>query len=94
MAHTSLVADLERALQLVEQVDEHELGFLPDPDVSDDVREITGITAYPTDSHRHNVKARLDAVLRAGDALQPRGASVYVSRLIAACGRLAPRGDD
>ncbi len=94
MAQSSLVADLERALHLVEQVNENDLAFTPDPDVSDDVREITGIGAYPTNSHRDNVKARLDAVLRAGNALQPRGASEYVSKLIVACARLAPRSDD
>ncbi len=94
MAHSSLVADLERALQLLEQVDESELAFPPDPTVSEDVRELTGVTSYPTESHRKNLKARIAAVLQAGDALQPRGASTYVSKLIVTCARLAPPSDD
>ena len=94
MANTRLLADLGRALELLEQVDESELDFPPDPTVSDDVRELTGLSEYPTGSHRENVHARIEAVFKAGKKLEPRGASEYVSNLIVACVKLAPPSDD
>ena len=94
MARSSLLADLERALDLVKQVDESRLDFDPDPNVSTDVREHTGVEAYPTDSHQANMQARIKAVLGAGDRLDPRDPSDYVSRLIVDCVRLAPPSDD
>ena len=94
MAATPLLADLGRALDLLMQVDESTLDFDPDPTVSADVRELTGIETYPVDSHRVNLRARIDAVMQAGDRLEPRDPSEYVSRLIVACVRLAPPSDD
>lgn len=94
MANTRLLADLDRALQLVEQVDESKLEFPPDPHVSPDVQQLTGLTEYPVESHRANVQARIAAVIQAGDRLEPRGPSEYVSKLIVACARLAPPSDD
>ena len=38
--------------------------------------------------------ARIEAVVKAGDKLGPRGPSDYVSKLIVACVRLAPPNDD
>ena len=89
-----LLADLERALELLQQVDEGRLDFAPDGAVSPDVRELTGLETYPVDSHAANLRARIDAVVRAGDGLEPRGPSDYVSKLIVACVRLAPPSDD
>ena len=94
MIHTSLLADLERALDLLKQVDESKLDFTPDANVSADIRELTGLETYPTDSHLANLKARIEAVIKAGDKLEPRGPSEYVSKLIVACVRLAPPSDD
>ena len=94
MVQTSLIADLERALDLLMQVDESQLDFAPDPNVSADIRELTGIETYPVDSHQANLRARIDAVVRAGDRLDPREPSEYVSNLIVACVRLAPPSDD
>jgi len=94
MANTHLLADLERALDLLEQVDESRLDFAPDPEVSPDVHELTGVSRYPSDSHVENVKARIATVMRAGDALKPRGPSSYISKLIVACARLAPPNED
>ena len=94
MKQTPLVADLGRAVELLRQVDESQLDFAPDPNVSADVRELTGIETYPVDSHLVNVKSRIDAVLQAGDRLEPREPSAYVSHLIVACVRLAPPSDD
>jgi len=94
MERNSLVADLGRALELLKQVDEGSLDYAPDPKVSADVRELTGLEAYPVDSHQANLRARIDAVTRAGDKLNPREPSEYVSRLIVDCVRLAPPSDD
>ena len=91
---TALLADLERASSLLQQVHEDELEFDPDPNVSPDVRELTDISSYPTDSHRANLQARIDAVAEAGDELASRTPSDYVSKLIVACVRLAPSSDD
>ncbi len=89
-----LLADLERALDLLSQVDESELDFPPDSSVSLDIQQLTGLDVYPTQSHRENLRARIAAVLSAGDELEPRGPSDYVSKLIVACVRLAPPSDD
>lgn len=94
MPASPLVADLERALELLGQVDESQIDFPPNPEVSDDVRSATGVEAYPTDSHRANVRARLEAVLKAGDKLPARNPSDYVSKIIVACVRAAPSSDD
>ncbi len=94
MVKNSLLADLGRALDLLNQVDESGLDFAPDGVTSDDIREITGIESYPVDSHKANLQARIDAVVKAGDKLKPRAASDYVSRLIPACVTLAPPSDD
>ena len=94
MENNRLLADLNRALDLVDQIDESRLYFPPDPAVSADVQQLTGIESYPTDSHRANVKARISAVRQAGDQLEPRDASGYISKLIVACVRLAPPSDD
>ena len=94
MASPSLLADLERAYELLKPLDESRLGFDPDPNVSADIRELTGVERYPTDSHLANLRARIEAVVEAGDRLQTRAPSDYVSRLIVACVRLAPSGDD
>jgi len=94
VASTPLLADLERALDLLKQVDESRLDFAPDPNVSPDIRELTGIEKYPVDSHLANLRARIKAVVKAGDKLDPREPSDYVSQLIVACVRLAPPSDD
>ena len=94
MAKSSLLLDLGRALELLKQVDESSLDFAPDPNVSDDIRELTGVATYPVDSHQANLRARIDAVVEAGDRLDPREPSDYVSNLIVACARLAPPNDD
>ncbi len=91
---TPLLADLERASSLLQQVEEDRLDFGPDPDVSSDIRELTGVSSYPTDSHRANLQARIEAVVRAGDELASRDPSEYVSKLIVACMKLAPPIDD
>ncbi len=94
MEPTPLLADLGRALDLLKQVDESRLDFAPDPNVSPDIRELTGLETYPADSHLANLQARIDAVVKAGNELKPRGPSDYVSTLIIACVRLAPPSDD
>jgi hypothetical protein len=91
---TPLLADLGRALDLLNQVDESKLDFDPDRNVSADIRELTGLEAYPVDSHQANLRARIEAVVKAGDKLEPRDPSDYVSKLIVACVRLAPPSDD
>jgi hypothetical protein len=88
------LADLERALDLLKQIDESKLDFAPDPNVSADIRELTGLQAYPVDSHLANLRARIKAVVKAGEKLGPRDPSDYVSKLIVACVRLAPPSDD
>jgi hypothetical protein len=94
VASTPLLADLERALELLKQVDESRLDFAPDPNVSPDIRELTGVETYPLDSHLANLRARIEAVVKAGNELDPRDPSDYVSKLIVACVRLAPPSDD
>ena len=94
MTHTPLLADLERAFDLLNQVDESRLDFAPDRNVSPDIRELTGLETYPEDSHLANLQARIEAVVKAGDKLEPRDPSDYVSKLIVACVRLAPPSDD
>ncbi len=94
MTRNPLLADLERAFDLLRQVDESRLDFTPDGTVSPDVRELTGVATYPVDSHAANLRARIDAVVRAGGGLEPREPSDYVSKLIVACVRLAPPSDD
>lgn len=93
MAKSVLLADLGRALQLLEQVDESELEFAPDPTVSPDIHTLTGMEEYPAATHRENLQARFDAVAKAGDKLESRDVSSYVSKLIIACARLAPPSD-
>ena len=94
MMRTPLLTDLERALSLLQQVEEDRLDFDPDPEVSSDIRELTGVSSYPTDSHRANLQARIEAVAKAGDELASREPSEYVSRLITTCMKLAPPIDD
>ncbi len=94
MTNSLLLADLKRALDLLSQVDESRLDFAPEPTVSVDVRELTGLDSYPVDSHKANLQARIDAVVKAGDKLPPRDPSDYVSKLIVACARLAPSSED
>ncbi|MCP4471441.1 MAG: hypothetical protein GY815_12305 [Gammaproteobacteria bacterium] len=94
MTHTPLLADLERAFDLLNQVDESKLDFTPDGNVSPDIRELTGLETYPVDSHLANLRARIEAVIKVGDKLEPRDPSDYVSKLIVACVRLAPPSDD
>lgn len=94
MPHSPLLADLERALELVSRLDESQLDFAPDGEVSADIREITGLASYPVSSHKENVQARINAVLQARDKLKPRVASNYVSKLIPACAKLGPASDD
>lgn len=94
MSNTALLADLDRALELLSQVDESELDFPPDGETSPDISELTGIESYPVNSHRENLQARIAAVVKAGDKLKPRAASNYVSKIIPACVKLAPPIDD
>ena len=94
MTRNPLLADLERALELLQQVDEDKLDFAPDGTVSPDIRELTDLDTYPVESHMANLRARIDAVARAGERLKPREPSDYVSKLIVACVRLAPPSDD
>jgi hypothetical protein len=94
VVRTSLVIDLGRALDLLKQVDESKLEFDPDANVSADIRELTGLQTYPVDSHQANLRARIEAVVQAGDKLGLRDPSDYVSKLIVACVRLAPPSDD
>ena len=61
MKPTPLLADLQRALDLLSQADGGRLDFSPDPNVSPDVRALTGIESYPVESHRANLRAREDA---------------------------------
>jgi len=60
--------------------------FSPDGNVSADIRELTNLEAYPVDSHRANLKARIEAVVKAGDKLDSRDPSE--------CMRLGPPTDD
>ncbi len=94
MVRAHLLADLERALDLLNQVDERKLNFPPDPNVSPDIRQLTGLEKYPADTHLANLQARIAAVVKAGNKLEPRDPSEYVSKLIIACVRLAPPSDD
>ena len=94
MVRTSLLVDLERAEDLLIQVDESKLEFDPDANVSADIRELTGLQTYPVESHQANLRARIEAVVQAGDKLESRDPSDYVSKLIVACVRLAPPSDD
>ena len=94
MSRTALLADLGRAFELLSRMDESRLDFAPDGEVSADIRELTGIERYPVDSHKENLQARIDAVVKAGDKLKPRAASEYVSKLIPACVKLGPPSDD
>jgi len=94
MTISRLQADLERALDLLRQVDESQLDFPPDSNVSPDIHQLTGLDEYPAETHLANLQARIAAVLKAGDKLEPRGPSDYVSKLIVACVRLAPPSDD
>ena len=94
MEPTPLLADLGRAFDLLKQIDENRLDFVPDPNVSADILELTGLETYPVDSHLSNLQARIDAVVKAGDKLESRAPSDYVSKLIVACVRLAPPSDD
>ena len=93
MTPTPLLQDLGRALELLAQVDESQLDFKPDATVSADIRSLTGLDAYPVESHRANLQARIDTVASLGDRLDPRAPSDYVSRLILACIKLAPPSD-
>ena len=94
MVKTSLLADLGRALDLLNEVNERNLDFSPDGETSADIHKLTGIENYPIGSHRENVQARIDAVKKAGDKLKPRASSDYISKLIPACVKLAPPSDD
>ena len=94
MEPTPLLTDLGRAFDLLKQIDENRLDFVPDPNVSPDILELTGLKTYPVDSHLSNLQARIDAVVKAGDKLESRVPSDYVSKLIVACVRLAPPSDD
>ncbi len=94
MTNKQLLADLDRALTLLNQVDERNLDFDPDGTVSPDIRELTGLETYPIDSHLANLQARIAAVEKAGNELEAREPSDYVSKLIVACVRLAPPSDD
>ena len=94
MTRTPLLVDLERAFDLLSQVDESRLDFVPDENVSSDIRELTGLETYPVESHLLNLRARIEAVVQAGDKLEPRDPSDYVSKLIVACVRIAPPSDD
>jgi len=94
VALTPLLADLGRAFDLLKQLDEGRLDFAPDPHVSPDILELTGLETYPVDSHKANLQARIEAVVKAGDKLESREPSDYVSKLIVACVRLAPPSDD
>ena len=94
MPRNALLVDLERALELLIQIDENKLEFAPDPTVSSDIGELAGVEAYPTESHKANLRARIEAVAGLGDRLKAREPSEYVSKLIVACVRLAPPSDD
>ena len=94
MIRTSLLVDLGRALDLLKQVDESKLEFAPDRKVSADIFELTGLETYPVDTHQANLRARIEAVIIAGDKLGPREPSDYVSKLIVDCVRLAPPSED
>ena len=76
------------------QVDESDLDFAPDGVVSADIRKLTNLQEYPVDSHRSNLKARIEAVKKAGDKLDSRDTSEYVSKLVVECMKLGPPTDD
>ncbi len=90
----ALLVDLERASDLLNQVDESDLDFAPDGAVSADIRKLTNLQEYPVDSHRSNLKARIEAVKKAGDKLDSRDTSEYVSKLVVECMKLGPPTDD
>ena len=94
MMRTPLLGDLDRALDLLRQAGEDAPDFAPDPSVSADIRELTGVQSYPIDSHLSNLQARIDAVVKAGDRLSSRAPSDYVSKLIVVCAQIAPSSDD
>ena len=94
MSNSALLADLDRALELLSQVDERQLNFAPEGELSADIRKLTDIESYPTNSHKENLKARIEAVVKAGDRLEVRGASEYVSKIIPAYVGIAPPVDD
>lgn len=89
-----LLADLQRAIDLVKLTDESKLSFEPNACVSADISELIKTQSYPTDSHLANLQARFDAVAKAGDKLAQREPSEYVTKIIVACIRLAPPSDD
>jgi hypothetical protein len=94
MAPTPLLADLDRAITLLKQIDQNELDFAPDPIVSPDIHALAALERYPVDSHLANLQARIEAVISVGDKLVSREPSEYVSKLIVACVKLAPPSDD
>jgi len=47
MAKNALLVDLDRAYELLTQVDESKLDFTPDENVSADIRSITNLETYP-----------------------------------------------
>jgi cytochrome c556 len=95
--------DSDKVLELTAQLREHSgtnltklfpKGSLDKPTTAiPDIREQTGVLEYPTKTHRENLKARISAVAKAGDKLETRDASSYVSKLIIACVKLAPPDD-
>ena len=93
MVNHTILADLDRAMQLLKQVDERDLNFFPDPSASSDIMALTNITEYPTETHMANLVARIDAVIKAGDELETRGASDYVTKIIFTCIKLVPPDD-
>jgi len=94
MANNPLLTDLGRALDLLQQIDESQLDFAPDSAVSPDIQALTNLDQYPVDSHSANLKARIEAVIEAGEKLDSREPSEYVAKLIVASVRLAPPSDD
>jgi len=94
MSVSALLLDLERAYELLRQVDESRLDFVPDGNVSPDIMKITGLETYPVNSHQANLKARIEAVEKAGSELVKRDTSEYVSNLVTACIKLGPPSDD
>ncbi|MGD2172096.1 MAG: hypothetical protein PVI70_02095 [Gammaproteobacteria bacterium] len=94
MANTALLADLEKAVDPLGPLDESPLDFGPDPRVSADIRELTSLQSYPTESHLANRQARIEAVVEAGERLESRAPPDCVSKPAVACVRLAPPGDE
>ena len=91
---TLRLSDLERASDLLTQVDESRLDFVPDGHVATDIRKLTGVEIYPLESHTANLRARIEAVVTVGDKREPRAPSDYVSKLVGACVRLALPSED